>query len=1374
MDPRQLGGGGLLWWTFSSLSLVWVVLSHWRTLLLLFLVLGVSVTILAVVLTPLLTLLAASSGLFTRSPPAIITGSPWHGLIIKSVGLSTKLQRKLSSILTLAGLPVSLSDATIGNLVISAKWDQISGRIQGVAWHLLIPMVSVRIQELSLCVQPADEIVWAGLGDALQQRLASARVKLGMTLSALAERSSASPGDSISLDENVSEESGTGGDDDSNRRAGGSKVPHLWALLDRLINSILLSVENLHLQVNYRGGNESLVLSIRNIHLASADKAAKGTNPSRPSTRSRLLEIAGLELSFLSVADDCRWPILTIAESRGNVILPDSIYTFANKNNPLMGKFVRIELQGFQGLTAEYRPTHIQWMINCLIDLFQGSVAYQEWVDSCKQQAGDSCRSFRPSAEMVEAYIVHWQKKKRACALDTSLSVCQMLLLRSRASGWTREKPSRMSSRALDAGLIRELDLQNAFEEQDGTISVGAEIYTEDREEASRCNALLYALCNEWVEKYGHFSGLSEFQLSLDVSKLDVLLYEVAATGDESINSLQYAFSCNDIMVNLGILLGVSPSVLPDTGGAGKGGDRPSLLRVLRLAAGAAGQEEGLDIPRLSVQCLVGKFLLTDVGQLQRGDFYPTLVDGSSLSDKGLHISYGSYALRDDTIDVVMEGALAGILVLDRILDFVNLILSGLQVSAPEDDQLNRHGGGGALADEEPDDVDLDGSLESVSVDALPPLLPPFLPEPLGLGVRASLGTVLLALPENFRDPEGSLLVVEAAANAEFSSSEDAEFLSVDLHNLSVLPCIFSTEEGSVGPSNKVKVACRRLAIAARAVSASIPREELEDSSNQDAFQRAISILHSGATYTGLAARVVRTLPLVDPTDMQFHYSMKVTQPEEGLQSKQAHRNGIAKGLLNQGSATGRLPLRAGPSRSMSNHQSGGDDFTADFYGYLCFKVKRVELAALDAQDMLLVDPAVLDAYGGVQLVEIQAGDSVVLTPAGAPFVQEADVYHDEQGEENFGAAYNCNVVLCTQHISMVENVRLTVKTLENDLVIGVAETSGAGCLGKNQALHLHSPLNDGTDIGRIHYSAEFVPAQLLVTILKVKGADKALFLTVEVDDLLGRFVVKGTKSSRSIKTADGYLFPIETRSPVVIIRGTYGEDSVPEHRITFSLRPDMRGTSRLNFGSVQVTMGISLVISHDYAVLPPPEGMSSYPGLPRSYSGNLVLHSLTSAKADAFEGPCKDIHIRLNAPSGFSLLLTDLDTATLVRVLNNLNASLKGNEEIQIGNVELPPERTLILLRRAFEKADVDGNGRLDYHEVEALLRSHLGPALMGGDSLLEEAVQRFMKLADRDSSDEIDVDEVSCGLFSTLLRMAVPFPLTERSACFKYSSWL
>ncbi|CAM9288314.1 unnamed protein product, partial [Ectocarpus sp. 8 AP-2014] len=152
-------------------------------------------------------------------------------------------------------------------------------------------------------------------------------------------------------------------------------------------------------------------------------------------------------------------------------------------------------------------------------------------------------------------------------------------------------------------------------------------------------------------------------------------------------------------------------------------------------------------------------------------------------------------------------------------------------------------------------------------------------------------------------------------------------------------------------------------------------------------------------------------------------------------------------------------------------------------------------------------------------------------------------------------------------------------------------------------------------------------------------------------------------------------------------------------------------------------------------------------------------------------------MEVQLHVSSGLYVKVTDLDIAVLQGIATSLIASLGVGEAAPPAAGGAPPaaaasgqsaagksltfaldkaqRRMVASLRQAFRLADVNGDGKLDRAEVEALLRLNLQGQNLDPTQTEAEVLQ-FIALLDADGTETLDIDEFT----STMMRLMTDGP--------------
>ncbi len=1202
---------------------------------------------------------------------------------------------------------------------------------------------------------------------------------------------------------------------------------HLMTLLDKIISGVRIKITSIQICAEVEGASLGLVIDkadispVNNLETRGGYSVTTGISIAPTPTISTevprpLVDFADSVLSWsvhfsllmahhnLDVdSGGKKVCFLKVSGAECIVSVPTILGTLVFGSGP-DGKHVKIAISRTSLVSFRFHPEHVKVISVPLLELFFGPSTFQSWSQDLQKESDSTCRSYEPSAEELKSYAHHWKsqirsKTLKAHPLDRKISVCHMMVLRARVAKWHRPCPFAVDSRALSLGVVEALDLKEGFsshhhssepsdrgslpmadddeeeeeEEEEEVIEteVGAQLYTNNRSEIARCNALLYWLCNEWVHRNDAQGGsISELDLLLMVDKFEILVLKggIKSGGwaaadlsdnnnlDDDDDNLQasFIFSCYEAQLSYSVLLASSP-LTPSTCinplKQNLGECHPYLLDMRHLAVGADGQMESVHLPVISVTLDVHNASLIDVEQLKDNVPYCSLLSTQRGHSHTISVEVKQFTRQNMQIALQQTGKLFVMLRLDRFWAIVEALLLGtsdimaffsVPATQPVPGSSTGERGGGYSKEIQVTEAHPSKTTGDICC---------FMPQ-LGISLDTKLQSVSIILIEDVKSLNCALLFFHFSLDATLHSGSMKELLKVDARDVSLLPVIYTVESGMV--SSKVKTHMNLLRSAIEHIEQYIQQMESGDvevslSPEGEEIQKMRKVIMDGMScYDELGYMAVEKEPLIHPTVIHLNY-------ESHLQDENASAD--------------KSDAREPSDRKEDSVKNEGESNDGSFEGYATpyvygtLGVDVVELLPLSDSEALVADEYIVDAFSGCQVLTATICNDVLSTG-------EGKVLRDPT---KFGAMYQEYLSFCLVRPDALQDVQVSIRTVEESVEIAsgtlrakprATKRDGSSLLP--QRVQLKDP-RSGNCCGHAFMYAYIDPAFLLVSFLKIKPPlNSIVTIQVHIDYQVGTIRIDPFKTRRHKKkknlciVSEGLLFDIRTKNPRVhILAFLQGQE---DHRVTQNIVFDLsdRGVSMFSLAGSTIYFSLDLVrfspssfetgiIGDDNpgAILTPRIGSAlahvtkgsiqppypggSYPGIPQKYLDHLQVKVVKENEKNS--GSSVIASLDLNAKQGLFLRITDLDVIVLQRIFTNVMEGV--NEILQSSSPSCTGEgndeqvvQVVYLLRRAFERADIDKSGFLSENEVKGLLSRHLTTL---SEEDLNVQVQRFMTVA-------------------------------------------
>ncbi len=1075
------------------------------------------------------------------------------------------------------------------------------------------------------------------------------------------------------------------------------------------------------------------------------------------------------------------------------------------------GKCLKIPMCKASLLSIRFHPGHIRFLSVLVLKLLGGSSSFRTWFEDARKVSDLTCRSYQPTPDELKSYSQHWKLQINSNTpkphdLDRKISVCHMIMLRARAGGWKHYCPTAVDSRALSHGIVEALDLKGGFSSHSGDeptdqeslpmtdeedsegdgevmeIETGAQLYTSDRRESAQCNALLYWLCNKWVRHVEAQGGaISELDLSIIVDKLEILVLnggvklrggDGSAAADLSDDNLDdgcdfqasFIFSCYEAQLNVNMLLASVP-LTPITGyykNDHLGEYHPYLLDMCSLAVGSDGQIESEQQPAMSISLDMYGMSLIDVEELKNNVPYCSLL--STQKDHTTCVELKFFNRQNVNVAIQQVGRLLLALRLERFWAIFEAFLFGtsafFSVPAHQSDPE-----------------------EELQVTALHPsktgAVCHFMPQ-LGIDLDAKLQSVSIVLIDDVKNVNSAILYFHLSLNARVHSGFMKEAWKVDATDVSLLPVIH-TEQSSM--ETRVKNHVRSLKSAIQRIEQYAQHSEMNVNSSSpremEEIQEMRKVIMDGLNYDEVGYMIVEKEPIIHPSAIYIRYESHFDNEQ-----KDRHKSVDAGAFSDDKKGSGENDETiSGPS--LDDH--------ATPYVYVTLGIDVVELLELSSHDALIADEYIADAYNGYQVLTATIGNNILQTG-------EGKIIPDSS---KFGALYQEYLSFCLTRTDGLQDINISIKPAAESVEIATGKLlakprvkNDSGPNSKQQP-PMRVKLNDRSKkiCGHAIMHAHIDPAFLLVSVLKIKPSiNSVVIFRVHVEDKVGTIKVDPYvkhrhrhKKKNFNSIAEGLLFDIRTKNPTICILAFIQgqEDQLVTHTINFDLSE--RGFCKLLLDGSTIYVSLDLVrfspsfesdplaeqggdhhhvneiltprvgSAFEYitkATVQPPYPGGSYPGIPPKYQEHLQVKVVKEKEKNS--GTSVFATLDLNIKQGLLLRITDLDVIVLQRIFANVmegvnivhqSLSETGTGEGEDENEEVV--QVVHLLRRAFERYDVDNSGTLSELEVKGLLRRHLTNL---SEQELDVQVQRFMTVAGINDMGMISLEDFTNAMLRVL----------------------
>ncbi len=1080
---------------------------------------------------------------------------------------------------------------------------------------------------------------------------------------------------------------------------------------------------------------------------------------------------------------------LRVTGAECTVSVPPILGTLVSGTSPV-GKHLKICISRTNLVSLRFHPDHVKMLSIPLLELFLGSSAFRSWIQNLQKESDYSCRQYKPLAEELKSYENHWKSQIRSNTykphpLDRKISVCHMVVLRARVAKWRNYPcPTVVDSRALSGGVVKALDLKerlinrNNSEPSDGREGIrisdeevpehilgGAQLYTHNFREIENCNALLYWLCNEWVY-HTEVRGppISEFGMSIMVDNFEALvLKEGGKSGDSAANlsnnnsdddddlQASFTFSCYEAQLNYNILLARVPDIPSVAAAPQNKKDEeliPYLLDVSPLAIGANGQMESEDQPVNSIELDVYGVSFIDVEQLKDDVPYCSLV--STQKDHTTYLALKNFTRENMHITLHQTGEMFVMLRPERFWAICEAILLGTSdmVSffsdpvesapySPDEDvrseELPQDTAESPLQTDEgffytPQLGDSPSKVGQICL---------FMPQ-LGINFDVKLKSVSIVLIEDVKSVNCAILLFRSSLDAMVCSGCMKEKLKVDAREISLLPMICTGVDRVLNVENHMNLLRSAIEYTEQRIEFDIDASPLPET---EEVQKMRNVIMGGMNYAELGYKVIEKEPLLHPTVIHIQYKSFLQTENTGEESDT------------------RAPSDRNEDKGVINEPLHGYS-TPYVYVTLCVDV--VELLELSDREALAADEFVVDAFNGRQVLTATICNEVLHTREGKALPDP----------NKFGALYQEYLSFCLPRSDTVQDISVSIRspTESMDLASGTLQAKPRATKKDGSNLPpVRVLLKDqsGKNYGHAVMHAHIDPAFLLVSFLKIKPSlSSVVIIQVHIGRRVGMLKIDPYKMRKKHKTrgvAEGLLFDIQTKNPrVYILAFIQGQE---DHRVTCDIVFDLnnRGFNKISLAGSTIYFSLDLVrysrpesdplsglggypgamsaTSIGSAFDPlrkgsiqPPYPGGYYPGIPQKYMDYLQIKEVKEKEESI--GSTLIGSLDFNAKRGIFLRITDLDVIVLQRIstsvmegVNVIQRSITKTSAVEAAEDENEEVLQVVqLLRRAFERADLDNSGTLNENEVKLLLQRYLTTL---SEDELDVQVQRFMTVA-------------------------------------------
>ncbi len=918
---------------------------------------------------------------------------------------------------------------------------------------------------------------------------------------------------------------------------------------------------------------------------------------------------------------------------------------------------------------------------------------------------------------------------------------------------------------------------------------VGAQLYISNNREIERCNALLYWLCNEWVHYHDARGGpISELDLSLMVYKFEILMLNGRTKKDAWTDEVDYdniqasfIFSCYDAYLSYSVLLAITP-LTPSTylkplnpNDLGKC-HSPYLMEMSHLAVGADGQMESEQQPVTLLTLDLHSASLIDVEQLKDNVPYCSLL--SMRRSHTISVIFKQFTRQNTQIALQQTGSLFVTLWLERFWAITEAVLLGTS------DIMAFFSSSAAQPVHSSSTCGKDGGgySKEIQLTEAQPSKPSgpicsFMPQ-LGISLDVKLETASILLIENVKSVNSALLFFHVSLDATLHSGYLKEQLEVDAQDVSLMPVIYTVQSDMA--SSKAEIHMNELRNAIEYIENYIEHTEYGDldvsplSEGEDIQKMRKVIMDGTSCYAELGYMVVVKEPLIHPTAIHVNFESHLHDENSDSSKALASRE---PDLHNED----HLENEEGESKNL-----GLLEGCVTPYVYVTLGVDVVELLQLSGPEALVADEYIVDAFSGSQILTATICNHVLSTGEGKVLRDPA----------KFGAAYHEYLSFCLARPDALEDINVSIRTAIESVEIAsgtlrakprTAKRDGSATLP--QRVHLKDP-QSGNRCGHAVIYAHIDPAFLLASFLKIQPPLYSIVVfQVHVNNQVGTIRVNPFKNQRHKKNkkvcivSEGLLFDIRTKNPMVsILAFIQGhEDRRVTQNITFDL--SSRGASKFSLDGSTIYFSLDLVcfspssfdtnmvggddnpgvltprsdsvLAHvTKGTIEPPYPGGSYPGIPQKYLDYLQLKIVKEKEENLDSSVIASLN--LNAKRGVHLRITDLDVIVLQRiftnVMNDINVILETISPVDANeneNDDKEVAQVVHLLRREFERADVDKNGSLGEKEVKGLLSRHITTL---SDEELEVQVQRFTTVAGLNDIGQISLQDFTNAMLKVM----------------------